>query len=110
MLTLFWGIFAILFASFGTLYENLIQFVNIIGSIFYGTILGIFLLAFYFKKIQGNAAFVSGVVVQICIVILYKMDIVPFLWLNMIGAIGVILLAHLIRPLFKGPVKVGASG
>ncbi len=108
MLTLFWGIFAILFASFGTLYENLIQFVNIIGSIFYGTILGIFLLAFYFKKIQGNAAFVSGVVVQICIVILYKMDIVPFLWLNMIGAIGVILLAHLIRPLFKGPVKVGA--
>jgi len=106
MLTLFWGVFAILFASFGTLYENLIQFVNIIGSIFYGTILGIFLLAFYFKKIQGNAAFFSGVIVQAGIVVLYKMDVVPFLWLNLIGALGVILVAHFLSPIFPKKDKI----
>ena len=59
VLTLFWGLVAILFASIGTLFENLIQFVNIVGSIFYGTILGIFLVAFYFKRIKGNAVFIA---------------------------------------------------
>ena len=101
LLTLFWGVFAILFASFGTLYENLIQFVNIIGSIFYGTILGIFLLAFYFKRIKSNAAFYAGVIVQVGIFILFKIDILPFLWLNLIGAVGVIIVAHILQPLLK---------
>jgi len=105
LLTLFWGVFAILFASFGTLYENLIQFVNIIGSIFYGTILGVFLLAFYFKKINGDTAFFSAVAVQIGVFVIYKMDIIPFLWLNLIGALGVLIIAHLIQPFF-GRTKI----
>ncbi|MBT8232296.1 MAG: sodium:solute symporter [Saprospiraceae bacterium] len=105
MLTLFWGTFAILFASYGTLYENLIQFVNIIGSIFYGTILGIFLVAFYFKKIGGNTVFYSGVIVQIGVFVIYKLDVVPFLWLNLIGALGVIILSHILMMFLKEKSK-----
>ncbi len=97
MWTLFWGIVAIGFASSGKLYENLIQYVNIIGSIFYGTILGIFLVAFYFKKIKGNAVFIAGLITQAMIVTIYFMDVLPYLWLNVIGALGVIIIAHLIQ-------------
>ncbi len=91
--TLFWGLVAVSIASFGKLLENLIQFVNIIGSVFYGTILGIFLVAFYFKRIGANATFTAGVITQIMVVVIYQMDILPYLWLNVIGAVGVILFA-----------------
>lgn len=97
MWTLFWGIVAILFASFGTLFENLIQFVNIVGSIFYGTILGIFLVAFYFKMIKGHAVFIAGLITEAIVVYLWYFDIVPFLWLNVVGALGVIILGYLIQ-------------
>jgi Na+/proline symporter len=69
--TLFWGVIAILFASIGTLFENLIQLVNIIGSIFYGTVLGIFLVGFYIKSVQAKAVFCSAVISQITIFIIY---------------------------------------
>ena len=59
--TVMWGLIAICFASFGTLFENLIQLVNIIGSIFYGTILGIFIVAFFLKKITSNSVFIRPV-------------------------------------------------
>ena len=97
--TVFWGIVAISFASIGTLFENLIQFVNIVGSIFYGTILGIFLVAFYFKKIRGNAVFAAAIFVQASIFLIYSMDIVGYLWLNLIGCLGVILFAFIIQKL-----------
>jgi len=83
-------------ALYGKLLENLIQFVNIIGSVFYGTILGIFLIAFYYKKIGANATFYSGIIVQVVVVFIYTIDIIPYLWLNVIGALGVILCAHLL--------------
>jgi len=103
--TLFWGLVAILFASFGTLFENLIQFVNIIGSIFYGTILGIFLVAFYFKNIRGNAVFISAVITEALVVAVFFSDILGYLWLNLIGALGVILIAHIVQPLVKEKVS-----
>src|SRR5690625_7667959 len=62
--TLIWGILAILFATFETLSENLIQLVNIIGSIFYGTILGVFLVAFYIKRIGANAVFYAALMAE----------------------------------------------
>ncbi len=93
MLTLFWGVVAILFASFAALHENLIQFVNIIGSIFYGTILGIFLVAFYIKEVQARAVFIAGVIAQLLVICIYFADIVPYLWLNIIGAMAVIIMA-----------------
>ncbi len=97
--TAMWGLLALCIALFGNLFENLIQFVNIIGSIFYGTILGIFLVAFYFKKVGANAVFVAAIITQLVVIVVYNLDILPFLWLNVIGALGVILIANLIKGL-----------
>lgn len=100
--TLFWGIIAIFFACIGTLFENLIQLVNIIGSIFYGTVLGIFLVGFYIKNVQSKAIFHSALVSQTTIFIIYyyAIHIYPsgeerlgYLWLNFIGAMLTILLS-----------------
>ena len=100
--TLLWGMIAILFACFGTLFENLIQFVNIIGSIFYGTILGIFLVAFYIKYVKAQAIFWAAVFSQIAIFIIYYLAIyifppgkekLSYLWLNFIGVIITIIVS-----------------
>ena len=91
--TLLWGIIAILFACVGTLFENLIQLVNIVGSIFYGTVLGIFLVGFYIKYIKATAIFYSAVASQLLIFYIYYLDIVSFLWLNFIGAMLTIVLS-----------------
>jgi Na+/proline symporter len=104
--TLFWGIIAILFASIGTLFENLIQLVNIVGSIFYGTVLGIFLVGFYIKYVQAKAIFYSAVISQITIFIIYYYSIfiyesgqekLGYLWLNFIGAMLTIMLSILLQ-------------
>ncbi|RCT54689.1 sodium:solute symporter [Winogradskyella sp. KYW1333] len=100
--TLGWGIVAIIIACFANLAENLIQLVNIIGSIFYGNVLGIFLLAFFFKNIRGNAVFVGALITQLVIIALYFMDNegiinLPYLWLNVIGCIVVIIIANLLQ-------------
>jgi SSS family solute:Na+ symporter len=104
--TLFWGIVAILFASIGTLFENLIQLVNIIGSIFYGTVLGIFLVGFYIKYVQSKAIFYSAVISQITIFIIYYFAIfiypsgeekLGYLWLNFIGAMLTIVLSVIMQ-------------
>ncbi|HMR89497.1 MAG TPA: sodium:solute symporter [Saprospiraceae bacterium] len=97
LFTILWGAIAIGFACFGTLFENLIQFVNIIGSIFYGTILGIFLVAFYFKNIKANAIFISAIMIEIMVIVIFKLDLVGYLWLNGIGCIGVILLSTILQ-------------
>jgi len=104
--TLIWGIIAILFACIGTLFENLIQLVNIIGSIFYGTVLGIFLVGFYIKYVKAQAIFWGAVVSQITIFFIYyyAIHIYPsgdeklgYLWLNFIGAILTIVLSVLFQ-------------
>ena len=97
--TITWGIIAICFASIGNLFENLIQLVNIIGSIFYGTILGIFLVAFFIKKITANSVFWAACISQIIIFFIYfKIDI-SYLWLNFIGAVVTILLSIIFESL-----------
>ena len=87
LFTVMWGIIAICFASIGNLFENLIQLVNIIGSIFYGTILGIFLIGFFVKKIKSNSVFYSACISQILIFIIYFSVDIGYLWLNFIGAL-----------------------
>jgi len=112
--TLFWGIVAILFASVGTLFENLIQLVNIVGSIFYGTVLGIFLVGFYIKQVQAKAIFYSAVVSQITIFIIYYFAIfiypsgeekLGYLWLNFIGAMLTIIFSILLQSIFRKSIK-----
>jgi Na+/proline symporter len=92
--TLLWGIIAILIACIASLFDNLIQLVNIIGSIFYGNVLGIFLLAFFFKFIKGNAVFFAALLTQVIVCVIYYnlIHIYPsgeeklgYLWLNFIG-------------------------
>ena len=98
--TLMWGIIAIMFANFGTLFENLIQLVNIIGSIFYGTILGIFLVAFFIKKINGNNIFWAACVSQTLIFVIYGFADIGYLWLNFIGAFCTIIISLATNKLF----------
>lgn len=99
--TLIWGIIAILFASVGNLFENLIQLVNIIGSIFYGTILGIFLIAIFIKSIMGKAVFWAAVFSEGFILYLFYQDAVSFLWLNVIGAILTVLLGFMLQEIIS---------
>lgn len=99
--TVFWGVVAILFACLGKLFENLIQLVNIIGSIFYGTVLGIFLVAFYIKFIKAQAIFIGAIISQLSIFVIYYYDVVSFLWLNVIGAVLTILIAAIIQTLIN---------
>jgi len=89
--TLAWGIFSIAVAMFATQMGSLIEAVNVLGSLFYGPILGIFLVAFYLKKINGPNVFISAILSEIAVVAIYKFDIVSFLWLNVIGAAAVII-------------------
>ncbi|MCA5006675.1 sodium:solute symporter family transporter [Sphingobacterium bovistauri] len=92
-----WGIFTIIVAIFANKLGNLLEAVNILGSLFYGTILGIFLVAFYFKSIHGNAVFWAAICTEAIIVYIWMLDVVAFLWLNLIGCILVILFGYLFK-------------
>ncbi len=97
LFTLGWGIIAIIFASFANLFDNLIQLVNIIGSIFYGNVLGIFLLAFFIKKVHSNSVFIAAIITQVIIIMLYIYDVMPYLWLNLAGCGLVMLIAYILQ-------------
>ncbi|MFI1770538.1 sodium:solute symporter [Thalassobellus citreus] len=104
--TFAWGIIAIGVACIANLAENLIQLVNIIGSIFYGNVLGIFLLAFFFKFVKGNAVFIGALITQVLVIGLYLLDLneyinLPFLWLNFVGCAIVITIACLLQLTIK---------
>jgi len=96
-----WGVLAITFACYGTLFENLIQLVNIIGSIFYGNILGIFLLAFFFKLVKSHAVFVAAIITQVIVIVGWSFDWMPYLWLNLFGCFLTITIAITLQLLNK---------
>ena len=100
-LTFTWGILAILIACFADLFDNLIQLVNIIGSVFYGNVLGIFLLAFFIKYVKGTAVFIAAIITQLIIFVIYFMDVLPYLWLNLIGCVIVMILAIFIQSITR---------
>jgi uncharacterized sodium:solute symporter family permease YidK len=102
--TLLWGVLAISVACVANLFDNLIQLVNIIGSIFYGNVLGIFLLAFFFKKVNGKAVFSAALITQVIVIAIFYFGIyqlensgakpvISYLWLNFIGCILVLFFA-----------------
>ena len=88
--TVFWGFVAISFALFANRLGSLIEAVNILGSLFYGTILGIFLVAFYIKRVKGNAVFLAAIIAEVCVLLLFQFTDIPYLWFNFIGCILVI--------------------
>jgi len=101
-----WGVFSVVVAMFAyNLGNSLIEAVNILGSLFYGVILGIFLVAFWIKYVKGNAVFIASVISELLIILIYNLNIVSFLWLNVIGVILVIffsVLIQLVMPSKKG--------
>lgn len=97
--TIGWGIFCILVAQFASRLGSLIEAVNVLGSLFYGVILGIFLVAFYCKKIGGAAVFWAAIVSEVLVIIIYMSEIVSFLWLNAIGCFLVVGIAYVIQQL-----------
>jgi len=102
--TLGWGVFSIIVAMFAyNLGNSLIEAVNILGSIFYGVILGIFLVAFWIKYINGNSVFIGSVIAQILVIVIYNLDVVSFLWLNVVGAMLVITLSILVQVISGSP-------
>jgi SSS family transporter len=95
--TLLWGLIAISIACVAHLFDNLIQLVNIIGSIFYGNVLGVFLLAFFFKYVKSNAVFWAAIITQLIIIYLWYIDLMPYLWLNLVGCSIVIFISIIIQ-------------
>ena len=102
--TVFWGVFAIAIACVAYLADNLIQLVNIIGSLFYGNVLGIFLIAFFIKYIKSNAVFYGAIITQLIILFVWYNDYMPYLWLNVLGVLTVIITSYLIE-LFYNNIK-----
>ena len=104
-----WGLIAICFALFANMAENLIQAVNIVGSIFYGVVLGMFLVAFLMRRIGGTAVFYAAIVSQAAVLVLYFTIPISYLWYNFIGcALCVILSACLqigLGPIDRKPAR-----
>jgi SSS family transporter len=99
--TVFWGLFAIGIACVAYLADNLIQLVNIIGSLFYGNVLGIFLIAFFIKYIKSNAVFYAAIITQLIVIFVWYNDYMPYLWLNVLGVLTVIIISYLIELFYK---------
>lgn len=108
--TFLWGVLAITFATTASLFENLIQAVNLLGSLFYGTILGIFIVAFYFKKIQANAVFYAAIFAEIIVIVIHYFNTLEnppvwlkmgYLWYNLVGCSLVVIFGFLLQSLIR---------
>jgi solute:Na+ symporter, SSS family len=97
LFTVFWGLVAVAFASFASLLDNLIQAVNILGSIFYGTVLGIFLVAFFLTRVRGTAVFLAALISQVTVIALFMFSGIGYLWFNVIGCALVVVLGLLLQ-------------
>ena len=104
--TILWGAYAIVFALFASNLGSLVEAVNILGSLVYGTILGIFLVAFYLKKVGGNATFYAALIAELAILYCYLFTSIPFLWYNVIGCLLVIILAVILNPFLPKKAEV----
>ncbi len=111
--TFLWGVLAIVFATYASLFENLIQAVNLLGSLFYGTILGVFIVAFYVKKIKGNAVFYGAILAELCVVYIHYLNenntapsflTMGYLWYNIVGC-GLVVFFGYVLELFIGSSK-----
>jgi Na+/proline symporter len=103
--TLFWGLVALAFALFANLAENLIQAVNIVGSVFYGVVLALFLVAFFIRWVGGTAIFWAALVAQALVFVLYFSLKISYLWYNFIGCAACVLLSLLIQAVLGSNVQ-----
>jgi Na+/proline symporter len=101
IISVFWGGYAICFAMFANSLGSLIEAVNILGSLFYGAILGIFIIAFSFKKVGGDATFIAAIIAEAVVLGCFFFTEIPYLWFNVIGCAVLIAVAHVLNPLFS---------
>jgi Na+/proline symporter len=106
--TLFWGIYAVCFAQFGRNFGALIEAVNIVGSLFYGGLLGVFVLAFFFKSVGANGAFYGVLAGEAAIFAANLFTKISFLWYNVVGCFVVIIVGVLVSRVFDKERKAGA--
>jgi SSS family solute:Na+ symporter len=99
--TVFWGVVCIVMALYAGKIGNLLEAVNILGSYIYGTILGVFLVAFYVKQVKGKAVFIAAILAEVAVVIIGQSDKIAYLWLNLIGCVLVVCLGIIIQRLLK---------
>lgn len=99
--TIFWGLVCIGMALYASHLGNLLEAVNQLGSYIYGTVLGVFLVAFYVKQVRGNAVFIAAILTEAIILILGFNEMVAYLWLNLIGCLLVVLFSLIFNPLFE---------
>lgn len=107
--TALWGLFAIAFALFASFSENLIEAINILGSLFYGVVLGIFLVAFFARRVGGTAVFVAALVAQALVIGLYASLSISYLWYNLIGCAACVLLALVLQAILPRGSDKGAA-
>jgi Na+/proline symporter len=107
--TALWGLVALGFASYASLFENLIEAVNIVGSVFYGTILGIFMTAFLLRGVGARAVFVAALVAQALVLALWAWSELAFLWYNLVGCVVVMVLAPLIERILPTRRETGGT-
>ena len=107
--TLGWGLVALAFALFANLTENLIQAVNIIGSLFYGVVLALFLAAFFLRRVRGTAIFWAALAAQTLVFVLYFSLTISYLWYNFIGCAACVLFALLLQTVLGPPRSAGSS-
>ncbi len=106
--TLLWGAFAMLFAEYAGRLGTLVEAVNILGSLFYGTILGIFLTAFFLKRVRGHAVFCAALAAEAGVIVCFLLTPLSFLWYNVVGC-GLVILLSLIFSFRPGARSRGAS-
>ncbi|MGA0558343.1 sodium:solute symporter [Larkinella sp. VNQ87] len=95
--TVLWGLFCIVVAQYASKLGSMIEAVNILGSLFYGVILGIFLVAFYFKSIGGKATFWAAILTEALVIVCWQFELTAFLWLNVIGCVLLIAIAWVLE-------------
>ncbi|HNQ13036.1 MAG TPA: sodium:solute symporter [Bacteroidia bacterium] len=101
LFTAAWGVFAIVVAMFANQLGSLIEAVNKLGSLFYGTILGMFVVAFFMKHIKGGSVFYAAIIAEVLVLFCFKIELTAFLWLNMIGCLAVMLIAQIFHIIKK---------
>jgi Na+/proline symporter len=105
--TALWGIFAVAFALFAGFAENLIEAINILGSIFYGVLLGLFLVAFFLRHVGGSAVFFAAIAAQTLVIVMYFSLNIGYLWYNLIGCAACIALSLVLQAILSRRAGVG---
>jgi Na+/proline symporter len=107
--TALWGVVAVAFALFAGFAENLIEAINILGSIFYGVLLGLFLVAFFLRRVGGSAVFFAALTAQILVIVMYLSLDIGYLWYNLIGCVACVTFSIALQAILPPRARAGTG-